>query len=66
MKNEIREEIMNRYGIVDGQRKMTPKDSPQYAELSKIGKLILTELQIGNHPRHIMFMVGTHYDFRCL
>jgi hypothetical protein len=64
-KNQRHEEIMNRYYGVLAEKSLQEKGSEHYQILSKIAKLILSELTNGNHPKHIMYMVGNRYEYRC-
>lgn len=59
------EDILDRWHQVIAERNCVGRDSMHYAQLSNIAKLILDELTVGKHPRHIMFMKGTEYDYRC-
>lgn len=65
MREEKRNDINDRYYAVLAEKGMQEKDGEAYRDLSKIAKLILSELQNGNHPRHIMYMSGTKYYCRC-
>ena len=63
-----RDDIMDRYHGVIAERNFQEKDGVHYKKLSQIAKLILSELQLGNKYRHIMFMqsgLGSSYDYRC-
>lgn len=56
-----RDDIIDRYYGVLAERNICERDSKQYQQLSQIAKLILSELTIGKHPRHVMYMQGTDY-----
>jgi len=66
-KSEKLLEIMDRYHSVIAEKTLysARKDSKQYKQLSQIAKLILSELENGKHPKHIMYVQGTDYLYKC-
>jgi len=63
VKKSKRDDIIDRYYGVLAEKGLysARKDSKQYQQLSQIAKLILGELTLGKHPRHVMYMQGTDY-----
>lgn len=67
MKLSKREEIMDRYYSVIAERNLyfdLRHESNHYEQLSKIAKLILSELTNGKHLKCIMFLGPNGYDYR--
>lgn len=64
-KEQRRNDINDRFFAVLAEKNCCEKQSEQYQELCKIAKLILSEFTIqGRKLRHVMFMNGTHYDYK--
>lgn len=60
-----REDILDRFNQVIAERNTVERDSKHYGQLSKIAKLILDELMVGNHERHVMYCTPAGYCYRC-